>query len=206
MHVRNINWNGNPIGDGTGLENQRAVKSLGGSTPSHSATVEKNFQERYQHIMASEYIYLGQDWETSQLTKFGLGSVYLAGPRNSQRRSWRLDLIDKLEKTGVSLTYMIPETLEELNNKNLNIVKNSLQWCRSAISCTSAILFWFPKGNLDTISLVDFGAWCKSERVFVGGDADNLSYIDFVFHSEQKLNICKTQDELVERFISWILE
>lgn len=157
--------------------------------------------------MASKYIYLGQDWEIEDLNTTGFGSVYLAGPRNPQKDSWRLDFIKKVEKKGLSLTYLIPETKEELNGGRCNIdYDDKIRWEDTSIACATAIVFWFPLKAGDMLSLVEFGNWYKSERVFLGGDpGEDLVYLDYLLHKEQKIHAVNTIDQLVERFIHWIM-
>lgn len=159
--------------------------------------------------MTSRYIYLGEDWETEDLNSLGLGPVYLAGPRNPQGKSWRCELISKIEKSGVSLSYLIPETRAQLEVTGLYRYPNdeeAVKWQQTSMGCATAILFWFPAEAFDPKSLVDFGCWAKCERVFLGGDqSNNLEYLDRVFYSEQKMHAVNTLDQLAERFVHWIV-
>lgn len=158
--------------------------------------------------MASKYIYLGQNWETEELNSFGIGSVYLAGPRNHQAKSWRLDLINKIESTGLSLTYLIPEAKGQLDATGLCelTIEERRWWKQISIACTTAIIFWFPDNVCDSQSFVEFGCWCKSERVFLGGDpGEELNYLDWILHNEQKIHAVNTLDQLTERFVHWVM-
>lgn len=155
--------------------------------------------------MASKYIHLGQDWETEELNNFGLGSVYLAGPRNKTGKSWRQDLIKKIENSGLKLTFFIPEPKAQLRSGDI-LPKERFDWQKSAIASASAILFWFPLNEYDAQSLVEFGCWCKSERVFLGGDpCPEIEYLDWLLYNEQKIHATNTLEQLTERFVHWIM-
>ena len=158
--------------------------------------------------MACKYIYLGQDWETEELNGFGIGSVYLAGPRNNEalitpNKSWRLDLIKKISSSGLQLTFLIPEP----KNRGQEIpAEKRFKWQQSAMAAATAVLFWFPLNEHDAQSLVEFGCWCKSERVFLGGDpSPEMEYLDWLLNTEQKIRATNSLDQLTERFVHWIL-
>jgi hypothetical protein len=131
---------------------------------------------------------------------YGLGSIYLAGPT----KSWKFDFIKKVEKEIHNAAFLIPET----ENKKQLSDDEIFSWKKDAISVASIIVFWFPKNNISDIdSYVEFGYWCKSERVFYGRE-DNLSnkYLDWIFNKEQSLYPAETLDQLADMVIHWLRE
>ena len=156
--------------------------------------------------MTCKQIYLGQNWSVEELNFSGLGSIYLAGPKGN---SWRFDFIKKIESLGFKVTFFIPELNGKLYGGQLYngepSIEESFTWQKSAISSATAVVFWFPKGEIDPQSLVEFGAWCKSERVFLGGNGPEIKYLDWLFHTEQKLNAANSLDQLVERVVHWMM-
>lgn len=150
--------------------------------------------------MTCKNIYLGQDWTIEELNTSGFGSIYLAGPLNTNGKSWRNDFIKKIEKSGLQVTFLIPENKEKTLSK-----EEMFAWQKSAISSASVIVFWFPNGETNIQSLVEFGAWYKSERVFLGGNGPDVEYLDWAIHSEQKINASNTLDQLAERVVHWLL-
>ena len=155
--------------------------------------------------MACKYIYLGQDWETEELNSFGIGSVYLAGPRNNPSKSWRLDLIKKISSCGLQMTFFVPEPKSQLRSGDI-LAEERFKWQQSAMAAATAVLFWFPLNEHDAQSLVEFGCWFKSERVLLGGDpSPEIEYLDWLLYTEQKIRATNTLDQLAERFVHWIL-
>jgi len=155
--------------------------------------------------MACKYIYLGQDWSTSDLNSYGLGSIYLAGPINNPNNSWRLEFIKKISGLGLNVTFLIPDSKDVPRLPKDDNQKDHFAWQKSAISAATAVVFWFPAGDLDPQSFVEFGAWCKSERIFLGGDGHEIEYLDWLLHTEQKINAANTLDQLAERVVHWIM-
>ena len=155
--------------------------------------------------MKSKKIYLGQELKSEDL-EFGLGSIYLAGPRNVGK-SWRLELIDKFEKTQSPLTLLIPETKSQLED-GINKMEDeeAFQWQYSAIAIASVICFWYPKDLCDKQSYAEFGIWNKSERTFVGKEDPSKDYIDWIIYKEHKLYPAEDMNQLVEMITRWIRE
>jgi hypothetical protein len=149
--------------------------------------------------MTCNIIRLGQDWTVEELNTSGFGSIYLAGPKSTENNSWRDDFIKKIKNTGLQITFLIPESTNNLSQDE------SYAWQKSAISAASAVVFWFPNGIIDIQSLVEFGIWCKSERVFLGGNGPEIKFLDWMFHTEQKINAANTIEQLTERVVHWLL-
>ena len=152
-------------------------------------------------------LYLGQEIEQEDWS-FGLGSMYLAGPRNPKGKSWRLEFIEKVENIGTPVSFFIPETKSQLKGGfNKSYLDDVYDWQHMAISLASIIVFWYPVGVIDTQSYVEFGAWSKSERIFVGRENNHHNqYIDWLLHKEQKLFPAESMDELVDMVIHWLKE
>lgn len=157
--------------------------------------------------MKVKKVYLGQeliqkDWN------YGIGSVYLAGPRNPNGESWRINLIKKLEAQGSPISILIPETKNQLKNGSHQLHPMKVyEWQHLAMSVASCILFWYPSGVVDVQSYVEFGAWHKSERIFLGRENRNDNqYLDWLLHREQKLYPADDMDQLVQMAIHWIRE
>lgn len=157
--------------------------------------------------MNCKKVYLGQEIENEEWS-YGLGSVYLAGPRNPKGKSWRLDVISKLEESGTPMAIFIPETKSQLRggfNKSPSHV--IYDWQRFAMSMASAIIFWYPKDAYDAQSLVEFGLWHKSERIFLGReDPKKNEYLDWVLYKEQMLYPADTIDQVIEMYLHWVRE
>jgi hypothetical protein len=168
--------------------------------------------------MKCKKIYLGQkitqdDWD------YGIGSIYLAGPRPPQGKSWRLDAIKKIEDTKSPTCILIPETKDQLKNgHNKQQLTKQFEWQRLAMSVASSILFWYPAKIADphwqhndhrtyiTQSYAEFGAWHKVERVFLGRENPGSEYLDWLLLTEQKLYPAENLDQLVEMVIHWLRE
>lgn len=162
--------------------------------------------------MTSKCIYLCQDFVIEDLNVSGLGCIYLAGPRNKDGTSWRFDLIKKIEDLGLKVPFLIPEPSKNSQLANCPDVSNIItaskcfKWQHSAMAMATAIAFWFPKDATPSPdSFVQFGMWCKSERVFLGIEDTNYNYMDWLFHSEQKMTTSPTLDQLAERIVHWIM-
>jgi hypothetical protein len=156
--------------------------------------------------MISKKIYLCQELGFEDLNVAGLGSIYLAGPRDViDGESWRFDLIRKIEKLGVNVTFLIPELPNKSRTEDI-LPHDRFNWQRNAISAATAIAFWFPKVMIpDPISIAEFGAWHKSERVFFGTEDPKMEYLDFIFHLEQKMHAANTLDQLADNIVHWII-
>lgn len=161
--------------------------------------------------MKVKKVYLGQelnqeDWD------YGIGSMYLAGPRNPKGHSWRLDLINKLEEQKSPISILVPETKAQLNGGESKLHSMKIyEWQHLAMSVASCILFWYPAGVVDAQSYVEFGAWHKSERIFLGREKVGQmigpnQYLDWLLHKEQKLYPAEDMDQLVQMAIHWIRE
>jgi hypothetical protein len=157
--------------------------------------------------MNCKKIYLGQEI-VSDNWNYGFGSVYLCGSRNPKRKSWRLDLISKLEDSGTPMTIFIPETKNQLNGGYNKESKNSVfDWQRSAMAMSTAIIFWYPKDVHDNQSCAEFGLWHKSERIFLGREPGaQTEYLEWLFYKEQLLYPADTLDQVAEMFLHWIKE
>lgn len=158
--------------------------------------------------MVCKKIYLGQEL-TQEDWDYGMGSIYLGGPRNYKGKSWRLDLIDKIESSVSNVCILIPETQNQLKGgANKMPPQEQFAWQQLAMSVASAILFWFPNGLFNIQSCVEFGAWHKSERVFLGHDGTfyGLEYMDWLLNKEQRLYPAESMDQLVSMAIHWIIE
>lgn len=157
--------------------------------------------------MNSRKLYLGQDI-VSEDWNYGLGSVYLAGPRNSKDNSWRLDIISKLENSGTPMTIFIPETKNQLKGGLSKISKDKIfDWQQSAMAISTSILFWFPKDAYDDQSFAEFGHWHKSERIFLGREPGaQIEYLEWLFYKEQSLYPAESLDQIVEMFLHWVKE
>lgn len=157
--------------------------------------------------MKCRKLYIGQDVEHEDWN-YGLGSVYLAGPRNPKGKSWRLDLIKKLEDTQIPICLLIPETKNQLKGGFTKIPETErYQWQYMAMSVATTILFWYPSGCSDAQSYVEFGSWHKAERIFMGReDKNENSYLDWLLHKEQKLFPAEDTDQLVEMVSHWLKE
>lgn len=155
--------------------------------------------------MNCKIIYLGQD-VSSDDWNYGLGSVYLAGPRNKKGKSWRLDLISKLEKSNIPLAIFVPETEIQLND-NIYQKNNLYCWQHSTMAISTSIIFWYPKDIYDDQSFADFGLWHKSERIFLGREPGaQIEYLEWLFYKEQLLYPAETLDQIVEMCLHWIKE
>jgi len=155
--------------------------------------------------MKCKKIYLGQkitqdDWD------YGIGSIYIAGPRHPKGKSWRLDAIKKIENTKSPTCILIPETKDQLitGNCNRSLIKQ-FEWQRLAMSVASAIIFWYPDGLCNSQSYAEFGAWHKVERIFLGRERPD-EYLDWLLLTEQKLYPAENLDQLVEMVIHWLRE
>lgn len=154
--------------------------------------------------MQTKKIYIGQEL-TQQDWDFGLGSVYLSGPRNVSKESWRVEVINKLENSGSNLCLLIPETKSQLKTGICS--GSNFEWQKVAMSVASCILFWYPSGVQDAQGYAEFGAWHKSERVFMGREnAKGNEYLDWIWHQEQKLYPAESIDQLIEMVLHWIRE
>jgi len=159
------------------------------------------------YFMNCKKIYLGQKIESKDWN-YGLGSVYLAGPRNLSAKSWRLDLISKIEKSGSPVSIFIPETQKQLSDGICDIPQNEMyEWQNFAISAASAIIFWYPKGAFSVQSFVEFGIWHKAERIFLGReDQSQIEYLEWLLYKEQLLYPAENLDQITEMFLHWIKE
>jgi len=156
--------------------------------------------------MSCKKIYIGQEL-TQEDWDYGMGSVYLAGPRNPKGKSWRVDIIDKIEKATSGVCILIPETEDQLKGGLSNILPNDqFAWQHLAMSVASTILFWFPHGVFNAQSCVEFGAWHKSEKVFLGHEPYGAEYMDWLLNKEQSLYPAESMDQLVSMAIHWIIE
>lgn len=157
--------------------------------------------------MNCKKVYLGQEIENEEWN-YGLGSVYLAGPRFPNGKSWRLDVISKLENSGTPMAIFIPETKSQLKNGFNKAPQDTIySWQRMAMSMASAIIFWIPKDVIDNQSLVEFGLWHKSERIFLGREnPKQTEYLDWVLYKEQMLYPADNIDQLTEMLLHWMRE
>lgn len=155
--------------------------------------------------MKCKKIYLGQkitqdDWD------YGIGSIYLAGSRHPTGKSWRLEAIKKIEDTNSPICLLIPETKEQLKTGyNKFQLAKEFEWQRMAMSLASAIMFWYPDGVCSPQSYVEFGAWHKVERIFLGREHGH-EYLNWLLLTEQKLYPAENLDQLVEMVIHWLRE
>lgn len=157
--------------------------------------------------MNSRKLYLGQEIESGDWN-YGLGSVYLAGPRNTKGKSWRLDIISKLENSETPISIFIPETKNQLQNGLNKVSKNKMfDWQQSAMAIATSIIFWFPKDVHDDQSFAEFGLWHKSERIFLGRELGaQIEYLEWLFYKEQSLYPAESLDQIVEMFLHWVKE
>lgn len=157
--------------------------------------------------MKCKKVYIGQDL-TPKEWSYGLGSVYLAGPRNNSDKSWRLELMKKLEDTGTPMCFLIPESKHQLNGGlNKTPLPEMYKWQHLGISVATCILWWFPADTIDVQSYVEFGAWHKVERIFIGREkAEGNEYLDWLLHKEQLLYPAESMDQLVEMTVHWLRE
>lgn len=157
--------------------------------------------------MTCKHIGLGDNWELEDFTNFGLGSIYLAGPRNHIGHSWRSDFFNKIERLGVDVTIVSPEPSIYYDTFAETITPEMYLWRKKAIACVTTIVFWWPKNTIDMISGVEFGNWYKEERVFVGCEeiTASSSYIDWVYYKEHLMHPSKSINDLVENVVKWLL-
>ena len=146
---------------------------------------------------------------TPEDCSFGLGSIYLAGPGYD----WRDKLIDKIN-CDCSIFNHWPaintgKKLINLNNKTTCKIPytQTWQWEAMAMSMASVIVFWFPKNEIDEKSLVDFGIWSNSERVFLGiENKSEGSYPAHLLYQNHRLYPAETLDQLAEMVTHWMKE
>jgi hypothetical protein len=157
--------------------------------------------------MKCKRIYIGQEI-TPEDWNYGIGSVYLAGPRNPKCKSWRVRFIQKIEQLGSPICLFIPESKNQLSGGSCKIHENNIfHWQHLAMSVASAILFWYPAGITNPQSYVEFGAWHKAERIFLGReDPESTKYLDWLLHKEQRLYPAENADQLVEMVGHWLRE
>jgi len=157
--------------------------------------------------MRCKKVYLGEEID-EQVWKYGLGSIYLAGPKNEKGKSWRSQMIKKIESEGVPVTIFIPETRTQLKGSKIKMDKTlQFSWKHTAISLASTIVFWYPSGNLDHQSYVEFGVWSRAERIFYGReDEAQNEYLDWLLYKQQLLYPAETMDQVVEMVIHWLKE
>jgi hypothetical protein len=157
--------------------------------------------------MKCKKVYLGQEL-TPQEWSYGLGSVYLAGPRNQKESSWRLEAMQKLEGAGSPLSFLIPESRHQLKGGfNKTPLPERYKWQHLGMSVATCILWWFPADVIDAQSYVEFGAWSKAERNFLGREkAEGNEYLDWLLHKDHLLYPAENMDQLVQMVIHWIRE
>jgi hypothetical protein len=157
--------------------------------------------------MTIKYIELGDNWDLEDFLNFGLGSIYLAGPRNNLGKSWRSDFCNKIERLGVDVSIVSPEPRNYFETFEETITPDMYLWRKKAIACATTIVFWWPKNTIDIISGIEFGSWYKEERVFVGCEElnNNSSYIDWLYHKEHLMHPAHSINELVENVVKWLL-
>jgi hypothetical protein len=157
--------------------------------------------------MNCKKMYIGQEL-THEDWDYGIGSVYLAGPRNPKGKSWRVDLIQKLEESGCPICIFVPESKNQLKGGFSKVHHfDRYQWQHMVISLASTIVFWFPSGCSDAQSYVEFGAWHKAERIFLGQeDRDENDYLDWLMYKKQNINCVNSMDKLIEMVTHWLKE
>lgn len=157
--------------------------------------------------MKCRKIYIGQDLSQDDWN-YGLGSVYLAGPRKPKGKSWRLDIIKKFEDTKIPMCLFVPETNNQLKGGFSKAHQfDRFKWQNFAMSVASVLVFWFPADCHDQQSYVEFGAWHKTERVFLGREDGNVNqYLDWLLYKEHKLYPASDMDQLVEMVAHWMKE
>jgi hypothetical protein len=54
---------------------------------------------------------------------------------------------------------------------------------------------------------VEFGAWHKAERIFLGQeDRDENDYLDWLMYKKQNINCVNSMDKLIEMVTHWLKE
>jgi len=157
--------------------------------------------------MTCKKVYIGQELKDEDLV-YGIGSVYLGGPRNTKGKSWRLDFIKGFERAKADCVLFIPETYNQLKGGfNKNPAQDRYQWEHMTISVASVILFWYPADVIDVQSSAQFGSWYKSERTFCGTEnPDHEQYIHWLYKKQHKMYPCGSPDELIDMVVRWMKE
>jgi len=150
---------------------------------------------------------------TNKELRFGVGSVFLAGPtpRNEPGKptvpSWRPEFCDALQQTGINCTVLIPECEGEIWHRNYD---TQCQWEYDHLRAATGIIFWVPR-DLETMPAfttnVEFGYWLKSGKTFYGRPegAPKTRYLDWMYQKEHHARPAQSMQELAETVSRWLL-
>jgi hypothetical protein len=143
---------------------------------------------------------------TAEDCSFGLGSIYLAGPG----QNWKDEFIKKIDCDCTILNdSSYPRIPSQYQTNNIKFLPYTqiYQWESMAMSMASLIVFWFPENEVCEKSLVDFGIWANSERVFLGiENKKGDSYLAHLLYQNHRLYPAETLDQLVEMVTHWLNE
>jgi hypothetical protein len=102
--------------------------------------------------MNCKKVYIGQEI-TQEDWDYGIGSVYLAGPRNLKGKSWRIDLIQKIE---ISYANLLELQFRKTKNPNRKIQRLSSTGSRG-VSARNAKIFTPTPNQIWTTA-----RWCAT--------------------------------------------
>jgi calcineurin-like phosphoesterase family protein len=123
-------------------------------------------------------------------------SIFLAGPTHrieddkKPPKSWRKDIIEKLEKGGFEGNILCPEWRDDKKPKGWSYTKQ-VDWEKKYLKRSNAIVFWIPRDMKVLPALttnIEFGEYLNSGKIFVGApkEAEKNKYLQ---ERCEKLNI-----------------
>lgn len=146
-------------------------------------------------------IYLNENLYTNDF-EYGIGSIYLAGPRNNSGPSWRTYFIDYIENLELHTTLIIPETKQNLHNhvKDVNCSKN---WKEDCLQFSTAIAFWIPSKQITKEDLTELSLFVNKDKTFFGYPEIN-SDLDKYIPDNRKCYCNNSLDKLINDVVKWI--
>ena len=123
-------------------------------------------------------------------------SIFLAGPtpRSPNVKSWRVEMLQQLEKRGFTGTVFVPEP--EDGEWSTDYI-DQVDWELYHLAISTVILFWVPR-DLETMPAfttnVEFGMYIKSGKLIYGrpDDAPKNKYLDYLYRNITELEPCSS--------------
>ncbi len=139
-------------------------------------------------------------------------SLFLVGPtpRIDDAQSWRpqaLQLLSQYVDNNIDLVVFIPEPRNGVYSSNY---LEQVEWETQHLEMADALLAWVPRDMKTSLkgltTNIEFGRYVESGKLFYGrpDQADNVKYLDWMYHQVTKRQAADTLAQLVGEIITYL--
>lgn len=139
-------------------------------------------------------------------------SLFLVGPtpRTNDAQSWRpkaLQVLSQYIDDNIDLVVFIPEPRNGVYSSNY---LDQVEWETQHLEIADTIFAWIPRDMKTSLkgltTNIEFGRYIESGKLFYGRpeQADNVKYLDWMYHQVTKRQVANTLEQLVAEVITYL--